>query len=100
MTRELSPVLYTCLRLADGQSMPQLLRVIHTLGYELVRFCGWTDADLGMPGNRGPRWVEAQTNYGRIVAIQRAAAIVDEHGQDWPHILQVAPDDTLSGTYL
>ncbi len=36
------------------------------LGYDLVKFEGWTDSDIGYGGNRGTRYPEYAENKKRI----------------------------------
>ena len=50
-------------------SIAEILRRARSLGYPLVQFDGWSDSDLGMPGNRGPRYDEALANGQRLRAI-------------------------------
>ena len=58
---------YTRMEMDDGNEptgaeLKQIVSVAHSLGYELVPFEGWTDVDLGMPGNPGPRKQDAKRN--------------------------------------
>lgn len=85
----MTTVFYTAIRPAIGQREDEVIRRAHVLGYELVPFAGWDDADLGYAGNRGPRWAEAQINGARLREIQDLCVVHSEEGDDWPHILQV-----------
>lgn len=81
-------VLYTRIRPAHGQTEAQVISRAHVLGYELMPFNGWDDADLGYAGNRGPRWAEAKLNGEKLRAIQDACVVHAAGGDDWPHIVQ------------
>jgi hypothetical protein len=83
---EMKPVFYTHIRPAIGQTVVDVIRRAHTLGYEMMTFAGWTDADLGPSGMPGPRRAEAKANGELIRAIQDAC----ELDGDWPHIEQCA----------
>ena len=78
----LTPVFYTKIN-PDAVTVTEVFHVAHTLGYELVKFDGWTDADLGPSGQPGPRRTEANENGRRI------AEIVDALG-DYTEIIQVS----------
>jgi hypothetical protein len=65
----MKPVFYTTIDLYDGISEVDVIKRAHILGYELVPFDGFTDLDLGMPGNRGPRWSIARKNLAAIIEI-------------------------------
>ena len=77
----MKPVYYTQIN-PDTTTETEIFRKAHALGYELVKFAGWTDADLGPSGNPGPRRAEANKNARRI------AEIVDAVG-DYSEIVQV-----------
>ncbi len=62
-------VFYTRIELYPGLTEVQVIKRAHVLGYELIPFEGWTDAELGMPGNHGPRWAEARANRKAITQI-------------------------------
>jgi hypothetical protein len=92
--RELQPVLYVRVRLAEGQSLVDVFRKAQVLGYELVPFEGWTDEDLGASGNHGPMWERARENARAIQLIQEACEIIFDDGTfDRPHIITVETDD-------
>lgn len=76
MSRHLTPVLYTLIDPRADQSQADVIRGAHALGYELVPFNGWSNADLGPSGQPGPRRAEANLNARRI------AEIVDALTQD------------------
>jgi hypothetical protein len=82
----MKPVLYTHIRPAIGQPVLDVIRRAHSLGYELILFAGWTDADLGPSGMPGPRRDDAKANGDSIRAIQDACEI----DGDWPCIEQSA----------
>lgn len=91
MTRATTAVLYSGIRPAFGQTEADIIRRAHALGYELVSFAGWDDADLGASGNHGPRWREAQENGARLREIQDICVVHTPEGDDWPHIIQTRP---------
>lgn len=62
-------VFYKKIQLYDGITMLDVLRRSHALGFELVPFNGYSDDDLGVPGNRGPRWNDARRNMDAIKEI-------------------------------
>lgn len=63
--------LYTAMDLteADGVTEADVIRRAHALGYELIKFNGWTDADLGPSGMPGPRRAEATENRRKLKLI-------------------------------
>jgi len=81
------PVYYTKIN-PDTTPLTGIFRVAHALGYELIQFPGWTDADLGPSGQPGPRRTEANENGRRI------AEIVDALG-DYTEIIQVSLSPSL-----
>ena len=81
-------VFYSHIRPAHGQTETHVIRQAHLLGYELMPFNGWDDADLGASGNHGPRWAEACENGKKLRAIQDACVVHTSDGDDWPHITQ------------
>lgn len=81
---------YSNMRPAVGQTEAQIIKRARILGYTLVAFNGWDDADLGYPGNRGPRWAEARANAEKLRIIQDACVVHSAEGDDWPHIVQTA----------
>ncbi|HBG07681.1 MAG: hypothetical protein A2075_09155 [Geobacteraceae bacterium GWC2_58_44] len=83
----LKPVFYTQIRPAIGQTEGEVIRAAHALGYDLVAFEGYSDTDLGMPGNRGAKWAESQKNLCAANEIQNACVVHSEDGDDWPHII-------------
>lgn len=60
---------YTKIDLYDGLTEADVIKRAHVLGYELMKFAGYSDADLGMPGNHGPRWADAQRNKTALKTI-------------------------------
>jgi hypothetical protein len=61
-------VLYRSIR-TNIVTTRRAIRDAQRRGFTLVRFEGLTDADLGMPGNRGPRWAESKANMAKIQAV-------------------------------
>lgn len=86
-------VLYCTIRPAIGQTAAEVIRRAHALGYEMVPFNGWDNADLGFAGNRGPRWTEAKLNGEKLRCIQDACMVHSPDGDDWPHITQAIDDE-------
>ncbi len=84
------PVFYTKIRPAEGQREDEVIKIAHNLGYELMPFNGYTDADIGYAGNRGPKYAESRENLTRCIEIQNAAVKHFENGDDWPHIIHTA----------
>ena len=84
-------VLYSAIRLTEGQSLTDIIRTAHALGYELVRFNGWTNEDLGHRYGeyKGARRDEADANAKMIREIQDACEVTYEDGSyGFPHIIQ------------
>jgi hypothetical protein len=77
-------ILYTTIRPAEGQAETDIHRKAQAMGYTLIPFEGFSDADLGAPGNRGPRWKMASENRIRINDLTDAC----HHEGDWPEIRQ------------
>lgn len=88
MTTHLIPVFYTSIRPAHGQTEVEIIRRAHALGYELVSFAGWTDADIGYAGNRGPSYTASRNNLLHANKIRDACVVETPDGPDWPHIIQ------------
>ena len=80
-------VFYSHIRPAHGQTVADVIRRAHVLGYELMPFSGWDNADIGYAGNRGPHFVAARANGQRCGEIQDACIVETPEGPDWPHIL-------------
>jgi hypothetical protein len=81
-----TPVFYSHIRPAYGQTLVEIIRRAHALGYELMPFNGWDDADIGYPGNRGPHYVASRENLKCCIEIQDASMVHTPEGADWPHI--------------
>lgn len=81
--------LYSNIRPAFGQTKVDVIRRAHALGYELLKFVGFDDADLGYAGNRGPLWMTAKANGAILREIQDACVVNTANGKDWPHIIQI-----------
>ena len=86
------PVLYYKIRPAIGQTVPEIIRKASAMGYTLVPFNGWDDADLGrrFGSHKGPRRDEADANQKILVEIQDACEVVVGGSSDFPHITQCA----------
>lgn len=85
---------YTKIRTATGQPETDIIRTAHTLGYELMQFAGWTNADLGTASKRGPHYEQAKRNHKILMEITDACTITFTDGTyDAPHILQVGDGD-------
>jgi len=81
--------LYSAIRPAIGQTEADVIKKAYILGYELVRFNGWDNDDLGSSGNHGSRWQEAKINGEILREIQSACEITYADGSyDQPHIIQ------------
>ena len=84
----MQPAFYTKTRTATGQTERDIIRTAHALGYELMRFNGWTNADLGSVSNHGPHYEQAALNHKILMEIIDACTITFEDGTyDAPHIL-------------
>lgn len=82
-------VLYSKIRPAIGQNEADVVKKAHALGYELVKFNGWDNDDLGSSGNHGPRWGDVRVNGIALREIQDACEIAYADGSyDQPHIMQ------------
>ena len=79
-----TPVFYTTIRPAIDQPVTVVHARAHALGYELMPFAGFSDSDIGYPGNPGPLFAVARANLVRCIEIQNAC----QHAGDWPHIQQ------------
>lgn len=86
-------VFYTDIDTSDGgPNEIEVIRHAQRLGYELVRFAGWSDADLGPSGTPGPRREMAEINRQRIREIVRTLTTIDADGYEiGPIINQVVP---------
>ena len=84
-------VYYTTIEFDHGATLADLCRTAHVLGYELISFNGYDAADLGYPGNRGPKWAESRLNMAAINEILTAHA----HGRQecYCSIFQSAPEN-------
>ncbi|MHB2010052.1 MAG: hypothetical protein ACYCOX_18700 [Acidobacteriaceae bacterium] len=80
----MKPIFYTNIRPAHGQTESAVIKKAHVLGFELVRFNGYSDADIGYAGNRGPKYDESRENLAALREIQDACMV----SGDWPHITQ------------
>jgi hypothetical protein len=79
-----APVFYTTIRPAIGQTVAHVIKRAQALGYELVQFNGYTDADIGPSGEKR---AEATTNARRADQIQNACRVdFDDGAVDFPHI--------------
>ena len=85
-------VLYSAIRPAVGQTPQGIIAQAQRLGYQMVIFNGWTDADLGMKygDQKGPRRDEATTNANLISELHDMLAVETDAGTDYPHIVAVA----------
>ncbi|MEN6624346.1 MAG: hypothetical protein ABFD50_22715 [Smithella sp.] len=82
-------VFYTTIRPAKGQSVDQVVKIAHELGYKLVPFDGYTDNDVGYDCHPGIKHDEANENMKRCIEIQDAAVVhLPNEDDDWPHIMQ------------
>lgn len=82
-------VFYTTIRPAKGQSVDDVIKTAHNLGYKLVQFEGYTESDIGYACHPGIKYLEANENLKRCNAIQDAAVVHFPNGDDdWPHIMQ------------
>ena len=90
MSNNMTPVFYTRIRPAHGQTTVEVIRRAHALGYELVPFNGWTNAEIGASGNHGSAWTASRENLKRCGEIQDACIVRTDSGADWPHIIQQA----------
>ena len=86
------PVLYYKIRPAIGQTVSEIIRKASDMGYIMVPFNGWDDADLGrrFGSHKGPRRDEADANLKSLMAIQDACEVVVDGSSDFPHITQCA----------
>ena len=87
----MTTVFYSHIRPALGQTVVEIIRRAHTLGYELMPFRGWDDTDLGYPGNPGPHRAAAKLNLKHCIEIQDACATHTPEGTDYPHIVHTFP---------
>lgn len=55
----------------ERANVAEIFERARLMGYDLVKFNGWTDFDLGPSGMPGPRYVEAKENGQRIREIVR-----------------------------
>lgn len=79
-------VFYVNIRPAVGQRIDQVITKASRMGYTLMRFEGYSDADIGPSGEHGPKWAESRANMRAIQAIQDACVVRSPEGEDWPHI--------------
>ena len=76
------PVFYNNIRSANGQPVHHIIKKAQVLGYELMPFEGWTNAD------HRTRKAEIRDNRKKILEIQSAC----EFNGDWPHITAGIPE--------
>lgn len=101
LAADLQQVFYTDIRPAEGQTEDQVKEIAKRLGYVLIPFEGYTNVDLGMPGNHGPKWEESRENFKRIMKIQDEAMITFPDGTvDHPHIIAVNLEELNRRNYL
>ena len=81
-------ILYSANRPAEGQTITDVIRRARALGYTLMRFEGWTDADLGPSGMPGPHRADADRNRMALREIQDACMVTVHGACDFPHITQ------------
>ena len=82
----MTPVFYTSIRPAHQQSITDITRRARAMGYELMRFNGYSNSDIGYAGNRGPHFEFSRLNLARCIEIQEACVAHTPDGNDWPHI--------------
>lgn len=87
-------VFYSAIRPAIGQTVADVIRQANRMGFSMVIFNGWTDADLGrrFGDGKGPRRDEADANQVLLMEIQDACAVHTDDGDDFPHIVQTVTD--------
>lgn len=83
-------VLYSAIRPAIGQTAADVIRKAQNMGYTMMRFNGWSNADLGNRYGeyKGPRRDEADANSTILRQIQDACEIQIDGSSDFPHIIQ------------
>lgn len=63
---------YTRMSLYSGVEEHHVIKRAHTLGYELVKFAGWSDTDIGPSGMPGPRRGDATANRKKLSIISKS----------------------------
>jgi len=81
-------VFYSKIIPAETQTLADIIRKAHVLGYELVQFNGYDNDDLGSSGNHGPRWNESREQKKMAMEITDACEVIIDGACDFPHIIQ------------
>jgi hypothetical protein len=84
----MTPVFYSAIRPAIGQTVPDVVRRARDMGYTMMIFNGWTDDDIGPSGAPGPRRAEVKFNGTILREIQDACEVSINGSSDFPHIIQ------------
>lgn len=90
----MEPIFYRTIRPAQSQTEAQVIQIAQRLGFQMVQFNGWDNADIGYPGNPGPHYETSRKNLVNAKIVQDAAMVrFDDGTQDWPHVIHTAADD-------